>query len=299
IMKRIVWPVLLALLFLAGLDSYAQTPMERVYATSQFSGGLGIVVNPGSAVDTDLTSYSKLTLALLGSVYQQLVFPESIPAGTPIRIKVGTDDNLLGLLGNMRVQAYQGGSAVGNSVPLSTLISLLAGEDQNEIVFIPMNGTTPVTYNAVRITYSGVALAGGFRIYEAYYYKPTTTNITCDQPLDVLSGSTGPIAGSLNGVENAYNSIDGNQSTFATIKANVSALNTTHITALYPVASSPGDSIHLVIRNPAGLLDLTLLASNFTVKTYLDTQDNGELDLDPSLLRLRLLPGATDIQDRK
>src|SRR5690606_14950461 len=76
----------------------------------------------------------------------------------------------------------------------------------------------PGSYNAVRISSSGVALGGGLRIYEAYFYKPTTTNITCDQPLDVLYGSTGPIAGSLNGVENAYNSIDGNQSTFARSK---------------------------------------------------------------------------------
>src|SRR5690606_35150109 len=281
-MKRIVWPVLLALLFLAGLDSYAQTPMERVYADDESHYGLlgGSVSDAGDAVDNNLTTYSELTVTLLGSVYQQLNFPEFAAAGTPVRIKIGIASDILSLLGNVQIQAYSGGTAVGSSVSLSSLISLLGGEDQDEIAFTP-----PGSYNAVRISSSGVALGGGLRIYEAYFYKPTTTNITCDQPLDVLYGSTGPIAGSLNGVENAYNSIDGNQSTFATIKANVSALNTTHITALYPAASSPGDSIHLVIRNPAGLLDLTLLASNFTVKTYLDTQDNGELDLDPSLLR--------------
>lgn len=293
-MMRIVWPMLLGLLFLAGQDAYAQEPMERVYATSQSSGGtplLANVSNAGSAVDQNLTTFSTLSITLVGTVYQELNFPEHAPAGTPLRVKIGTGSDILGLLDNVQIRAYSGTDPVGASVALSSLVSLLAGADQDEIVFTP-----PGAYNRVRITSAGIALGGGFHIYEAYFYKPVTNDITCDQPVDVLYGSTGPIAGALNGVENPRRAIDGDPTRFATIKANLSALNTTHITALYPVASSAGDSVQLIIRNPAGLLDLTLLASNFTIKTYLDNLDNGELDLDPSLLRLRLLPGATDIQ---
>src|SRR5690606_15168397 len=146
--------------------------------------------------------------------------------------------DLLNLLGNIKAQAYMGTEPVGNEVVLSSLVSLLGGEDQDELVFTPMEGGSPKPYNAVRITSSGIALGGGFRIYDAYFYKTIPGSIACNEAVDVLYGSTGNIAGGLNAIDSAVNAIDNDDTTYATIRANVSALNKTHLTALFPIASS-------------------------------------------------------------
>src|SRR5690606_11105671 len=104
------------------------------------------------------------------------------------------------------------------STQLSSLISLVAGEDQAEIVFTPSS-----SFNAVRIGSSGVALGGGLKIYEAYYLKPANDIISCDVPADLLYGSTGGIAGGLNAIDNPDRAIDADHTSFATFRANVQA----------------------------------------------------------------------------
>jgi len=294
----------LCLLLLLGArkEGYGQVAMERVYATSQTNNDcplcLTIIVNNESnAVDQNIRTYSSLGITVLGTVWQQLTFPSSLSPGTVSRIKIGTGTDLLSLLGNITVQAYQGSSPVGDSEVLSSLISLIGGTDEAEVVFTPMNGATPVAYNSIRITSSGVALGGGLYIFDAYYLKSVGNDISCDDPSDVLAGSTGSIAGGLNPVENQYNSIDGNSITSALLRANVSALNKTHLTAIYNTLSAPGDSVKIIIQNPGGgLLDATLLAQQFALHTYNDNSDNGSLALDANILNLKLLPGSSDVQ---
>lgn len=284
-----------------GIRGEAQQAMERVYADSQTNNDCSgtllcttTVTDEGNAVDGYLNTYSTLSITALGSVWQELEFTGSDQpsASDAVHIKIGTQSALLGLLTGVSVQAYNNGSAVGSPVQLSALISLLNGADQQEIVF-----TSGVPFDAVRLTNTAVSLGGGLDIYEAYFYKPIPGQIACDEAVDVLYGSTGSIAGGLNSVENAYNAIDNDGITFATIRANVSALNKTHLTALFPTASSSGDLVKIVLENPdGGLLDANVLATNFTIRTYLDNTDNGALALDPALLRLSLFPGSTNKQ---
>jgi hypothetical protein len=195
-------------------------------------------------------------------------------------------------LGNIQIQAYQNSTSRGNPVSIGNLISLLAGEDQAEIVFTPTE-----SFNSVRIYSSGVALGGGLKIYDAYYLIPATNQIACDVPADILYGSTGSIAGGLNAIENASKAIDNDLTSFAVMRANVSAVgNRTHITALYNTISSMNDSIRIVLRHPGTLLNATILSDNLRIRTLLDNTDNGYLLLDPQLLSLRLLASGSNIQ---
>lgn len=277
----------------AGM-AYGQVPMERVYATSQTNGGalLRTVTNPGNAVDANPSSYSTISIAILGDVWQRLQFPTDRPAGSTVRVKIGTTGNILGLLGNIQIQAFQNGTARGAAIPIGNLITLLAGEDQAEIVFTPTE-----SYNSVRIRSSGVALGDGLKIYEAYYLAPASPGpISCDAVADLLYGSTGDIAGGLNAVSDAYEAIDGDPVTFATLRTNVSVGNRTHLTALYNTVSQADDSIRVALRSPASLLDVNALSSTLRIRTLLDNTDNGDLALDPQLLSLRLLAPGSDIQ---
>lgn len=276
---------------------YGQAPMERVYATTQSKGGttaLGLplytVTNESNAVDQNPSTHSTIGITVVGNVWQQLQYPSSIPSGTTVSVKIGTTGNILGLLGNITIQAYQNGVAVGSSVQLSSLVSLIAGEDQAEIIFTP-----PASFNAVRIGSSGVALGGGLKIYESYYLRPVTEEISCDAPVDLLFGSTGGLAGGLNAIENAYQSIDANPSSFAMLRANVQAAGSkTHLTALYNTSLQAGDSVRIILRNPNGLLNASLLSNNLRIRTLINNTDNGDLLLDPEILSLTLLsPGST------
>lgn len=272
---------------------YGQGPMERVYATSQTIGGtplLSFVTSPGNAVDQEPTTYSTIGITVAGNVWQQLQFPTSLPAGTTVRVKIGTAGNILSLLGDITIQAYQNNTSVGASTQLSSLISLIAGEDQAEIVFTPSS-----SFNAVRVGSSGVALGGGLKIYEAYYLKPANDIINCDVPADLLYGSTGGIAGGLNAIDNPYHAIDADHTSFAMLRANVQAAGSkTHLTALYNTSSQTGDSARIVLRSPNGLLNANLLSNNIRIRTLLDNNDNGNLLLDPEILSLTLLsPGST------
>lgn len=283
--------IVLAIL-LCGMVKEGVGQGARIYATSQDNGGTIITsfhTNPAAAVDQNPLTHSTIGVTVVGNVWQRLQFTSNIQ-GKTVRVKIGTTGNILSLLGNISIQAYQNNTAVGSSVQISTLISLIAGEDQAEIVFTPS-----ATSNSVRISSSGVALGGGLKIYEAYYLDESNT--ACSPPRDVLFGSTGNIAGGLNAVENAYNAIDGNNSTFSTIRANVSAAgNKTHLTALFDIPSQIGDSIRILLRRPGNLLEATLLSNNLWIRTMLDNTDNGNLALDPQFLSLSLLAPGSEIQ---
>ncbi|TDQ73391.1 hypothetical protein CLV99_4443 [Sphingobacterium yanglingense] len=286
---------MLVLLFCLTQVGYGQAPMKRIYATSQKTGGalLHFANSPNDAVDGKPYTYSTIGITLIGDVWQRLQFPTNLPAGTTVRIKIGTTGDILGLLGNILIQAYQNDTSIGNPISIGNLITLLAGEDQAEIVFIPT-----LSFNSIRIYSSGIKLGGGLKIYEAYYLAPSSPTPTdCDTPTDILYGSTGNIAGGLNAIESPYNAIDGNPITYTTMRANVSAVgNRTHLTALYNTTSHANDSVRIILQRPGALLDATILSNNFRIRSLLDNTDNGYLLLNPSLLSLRLLTPGSDIQ---
>ncbi len=273
----------------------AGIPMVRVYADGQTNGGtilLSNVSNPGRAADGDKDTYSTMTLTAIGEVWQKLNFTTQQPGpDDPVHIKIGTNTGLLNLLSGLTLQAYNDNTAVGDPITLGSLIGLLNGADQADIV-LPAPG---VAYNSVRVRSAGIALGGGVNIYGAYFNEPGD-NVDCDTASDILWGSEASLAGGVNAVDDPQNAIDGDSDTYAELHATVSVLGKTHITALYQMVSTPGDSVRIAFQNPGGLLDLGLLSSSLTVRTFLDNQDNGTLDLDASILKLNLLPGTSDIQ---
>ncbi|HYH57568.1 MAG TPA: hypothetical protein VD772_13210, partial [Anseongella sp.] len=318
---------LLTTLFVAvtAFSSFAQQPMERVYAdivqksNDERLLGLiraGYVENEVNAADGDprtgatLNSLgvTVLSVDVGGEATIRLRFSGADrPAGTPVTVKLGMGGALLNLLSGITVQPINGaqtnnngsGNEVGSPVAISDLIGALAGENQIEFTVTPA-----VAYDGLKIKLApadGLLSAGVLataQVFEAYYLQPAAGPVACAEPFDLLYGSTGSVAGVVNPVVNPYNSIDGNLATYAALHAAVSAVdNRTQLTAIFPGTAPAGDSIHLLVQDPGGLLDLALLSEKFYVKTFNGQIDNGYLDLNENLLRLRLLDGASDIYE--
>ncbi len=283
---------------------WGQQPKERVYATSQTNGGLlGTVSNAANVVGSGINTSASLSVPLgalgVASAYVQPRFGSTLPAGTSTHLKIGVNPTLLGAGITVNVQAYNGTTAVGASVNMGALLSLLNGQYTEEIVFTPQtSGGTPVSYNGVRVTLNGglLSIAANVDVYYAYYLQDASASIACDAPAEVLYGSTGALLSGVNQVENPQNAIDGNTNTFTRLRSNVGVLDKTYIRSLYNTLSRSGDSVRVILRNPGGLLQASLLATNLTITTYNNKTSNGALELDESILSLSLLPGSTDVQ---
>lgn len=313
--------LLLILLFGLGISkSWAQTYTTRVYANDQRTGTGGVcllctVNNAGNAVDNTAGTLNgflntKATLSIpvgiAASIYQEYIFsggttapPPSVTSG--VILKIGSPAKLLNLelLGSIRLQAYNGSTPVGSSVtPDSSLLnlSLLASGNQTELFFpAPQpGGSQTSTYDRVRLTLVGsVSLAQSLDVYAAYYTKPASGPVACDKAIDVLTGINGDV-GALGGVSNGPYAVDNDPATYATLTAAVSVAGYAQATAIFPGLSAPGDSVRLILSNPASLLNLTLL-QNLSVVTY-----NGNTQVDNvsggnALLVLNLLAGASDV----
>ncbi|TCS85599.1 hypothetical protein EDD80_1111, partial [Anseongella ginsenosidimutans] len=319
---------LLTILFVAAaaFSSFAQQPMERVYANDVQKSDddyllllvrSGYVENEGNAVDENTATAATLNstgvtvagINLGGEAVIRLRFtgPDKPAPGTPVTVKMGMGGAVLSLLNNITVQAINGpqtndngsGNEVGSSQTISDIVGVLAGENQIEFTVTPQ-----VAYDGLKIRLApadGILAADLLvttEVYDAYFLQPASGPVACDQPFDLLYGATGSIAGVVNPVVNPYNSIDGNTATFSVLNANASALdNRTQLTAIFPGTSPAGDSIHIFVQDPGGLLDLALLSEKFYVRTFNGTTDNGILELNQNLLRLNLLAGSSDIYE--
>lgn len=281
IMRRkifLVRKMLLAFLMVA-LTGYVtangQSVYERVYATSQTSGGSGTITNPAFAVDNNLQTASKISgtsVVFSQSQWQELTLPTAINRSIPLNIKFSTEI-ALGLVGGSKVtlQAYDGNAVVGVPITLSSgILGLIGGVNMLDYQMSAPGGTG--TYNKIRITLdvSGVAASSSVNIYEAYYTKTPTSSFACNSIVDYLYGVTGAsLASGLNEVSNPQFAVDRNKTTFSTLRANVSAAASVFETALYNATSKPGDSIKITFKSgTGGLLDLSLLSSNLNVAAY-------------------------------
>ncbi|MBC9798457.1 Ig-like domain-containing protein, partial [Sinomicrobium weinanense] len=274
----------------------AGIPMIREYADGQDNSN-GIlspaVEEPLLAVDGDKDTHSTIG-ALIGNAWQELIFTDVMPApNDPLHVKLGTSTGLANLLTGLTLQLYNGDTPVGEELGVGSLVGLLSGADQADIV-MPAPGEQ---YDRVRVTFGGLLnLGSSINLYEAYFNKPGD-DVACDTASDILWGNQGGIGGAVNIVDDPQNAIDGDETTFAQLYVTAGVLDAkTHVTTLYQAVSVPGDSIRIVFQRNEGLIDVGLLSSAFTVRTYLDNQDNGALDLDASLLELNLLAGSEDIQ---
>ena len=131
------------------------------------------VSNAGNAVDNDPNNFSRLTLGVgvSGSVYQELIFPQSGVSGDSIRLDLAVPGGLadVGVLGGIQVTLYNGTTQVQQLNVNDALVnlSLLSGNRFNAI-FEAKN-----TYDRVEIRNMGLVSAlTSVDIYGAYIVVP-------------------------------------------------------------------------------------------------------------------------------
>jgi len=291
--RYLIAPILFLLIF---NQSYAQ----RNYATTQAKGTSGVclgcgVTNAANAADGNLQSFSVLNVAvglLGGQAYQELIFPAAnkVPANTPVTVKLGTGNNLIdaALLGGVKLQAYNGGTAAGPSVSGTSLLSVLSSNDQQEISITPTQ-----KYDRIRVTLDGglLAAASSIYIYDAFYNTPGPA--PCNTAIDELHGVSSALLGlGLNegGVQNPQNAIDGNINTASTLNAGVGLLGAyAEQTIIFQNPSVPGDSVRVTLSLPPSFLTATVL-SNISISTFNGNVSNNDTQsFNSSLISLKLL----------
>ncbi|KAA5535092.1 hypothetical protein F0919_10905 [Taibaiella lutea] len=215
------------------------------YATlSATSGKPGSGVAPGNGGSS--TAYVNLN-------FNGATTPSS---ANPVILKLqATSNSNLTPLSQVSVQAYNGASLVGAAVAVSTLTV----RSTDEYVFTPTGACT-----SVRITVTSDAAGGLFggnaanttvSLFYASVYDPT-----CSPPIYTTTSVTGLL--SLNGiVNNPYNAIDNNMSTFAAFSVGVGVGATLHENVYYGSLSNTGDAVTVTLSLPSSSLAAGLLGS--------------------------------------
>jgi gliding motility-associated-like protein len=284
--------VLLYLLFLTTQKIYAQ----RNYATSQNSGASGVclicnVTGDGNAADGNLQTFSIISVSLgaLAETHQSVIFPASVPANTPVTVKLGTGNNLLDatVLGGILLQGYNGNTPVGAPVVAATLLSALSGNNQALVTFAPNQ-----TYDRVRVTLDAglVGAASSIYLYEAYY---GTGPGICNTAIDELHGISSALLGlglNVGGVANQERAIDGNVNTASTLNAGVAVVGAfAQQTVIYNSPSVAGDSVRLTLSIPQALIDAGVLTGTSVLTYNGNNSNNDSRSLNSALLTVRLL----------
>ncbi|PAM95054.1 hypothetical protein B4N84_07135 [Flavobacterium sp. IR1] len=289
-----------------------QSLTERVYATTQTSGSLltGTVTNGGNAIDGNTRTYSTITTGIgllgIGSAWQNLQWPTTIPKGTPVTVKLGSEYSAVAVGQNLSVIGTKR-DGLGNPVDIGvlqsvsgSLLNLLSGENAYEFTFVPSNTSGPQDYDGIRIQSAAiVGVLQNTRVYDAHYnIQVPTIACTPGDIQDIYYGATdlglpiGAVTATV-GVTDPYNVADNDIATFATMYSGVNALAAADLTVVFKTPSIATDSIKIVISKPAVLLDVTAL-TGLSIQRYLGNVAVGAPILNTdSLLSIRLLPGNT------
>lgn len=320
------WPLLaiFATLMLGAVQEGYGQDQVRKYATRQKDNssallGLGgSIQNPSLVIDQNPRTASRLRFLLgaLGLTYAEQIVDfnpnpaannaensPTFPAGTPITLKLSLPSELLGVLTgiiiqpitNLRNPAYNN---VGTPISDANLLALLSGAGESEITITPS-----VAYQGVRVRLtSALGLSGNMDFFHAYVMEDSLQPLDCEErntPIDVLSGTRSAglsLLTSLGGVTDPYNAINGNITDYATMAVGVGALNTIYLNTIFETTSIPGQRLRVILEDPGGLLNLSLLSS-FTIQPYLRDQPAGPpLAASSPLLNLRLLPGTNKVE---
>jgi gliding motility-associated-like protein/uncharacterized repeat protein (TIGR01451 family) len=297
--------------FVTVIDAADCPPLtERVYADSQSWSSIltGGVANAALAVDGNPQTFSTITTGIgllgIGTTWQTLQWNQTVAAGTPLTIKLGSQYSGLALAGAYSVVGTKrNGSGIpvdiGNIQPVSgDLLNLLSGENSFEFSFVPSDNTGPKAYDGVRIIVGSlVSVAQNVKVYEAYYDNPIT-QIACspDDFEDVFSGAVDLGVGAATstvGVDNPFNAVDADINTYATMYSGAGILAAADLTVSFRTPTLPGDTLEILLSRPSTVLDLNLLAG-FTVQMYMGNTPVGPvLDNTSSLLSLTVLGGGT------
>lgn len=143
------------------------------------------VLNPESAIDNNLTTYSTLGSGLLGvgvgETISQTVYLAGLTSTTDeVKVLLSLPSTVLtvGVLSSLQVQAFNGSTSVGSKTALSSLINI-GLLTTNQIV--PFYFAPGGAFDRITVSYSALipanVIGGGVRIYDiqAVPAKPTLT----------------------------------------------------------------------------------------------------------------------------
>ncbi|MFH6994065.1 gliding motility-associated C-terminal domain-containing protein [Flavobacterium sp. FlaQc-48] len=286
------------------------TLLERVYANSELSGSVitGSVTNGPLAVDSDPGTFSTITTGLgllgIGTTWQNLQWPTTIPKGTPVTVKLGLENSLIAVGQSISVIGTKRDGS-NNPIDIGTLqsvsgslLNLLPGQNSFEYTFVPSNTSGLQDYDGIRVQLGSIlSVAQNINVYDAYY-KKQVTQIACGQGdiEDIFSGVKDLGVGALTatvGVSNPWNVADGDVATYATMFSGAGVLAAAELTTTFRTPSMVGDSLRITISKPGTLLNLNLL-TGFTIQLYSGNIAVGApIQNTSSLLTLKLLSGDT------
>ncbi|KQX15503.1 gliding motility-associated C-terminal domain-containing protein [Flavobacterium sp. Root420] len=284
-----------------------QSLTERVYANGQSSGSIitGSVINATNAIDGNPQTYSTIATGIgllgIGTTWQNLTWPANIVKGTPVTIKLGSENSGVAVGQNLSVIGTKAGIDIGTMQSVSgSLLNLLSGDNTYEFTFVPANAAGPQDYDGIRIqSASLVSVAQNTKVFDAYYERSVAT-VACTPGdiQDIFYGATdlGLPIGALTatvGVSDAWNIADNDLTTFATMYSGVGALAAADLMVDFKTPSIVSDTLRIVISKPAVLLNVNLL-TGFTIQRYLGNVAVGApIQNTSTSLSLRLLPGNT------
>lgn len=272
--------------FVIVIDPVNCPPLtERVYANTQSWNSIltGNVSNATLAADANPQTFSTIATGIgllgIGTTWQTLQWNNTVLAGTPATVKLGSEYSGLVVAGAYSVVGTKRDGS-GNPIDIGypqqvsgSLANLLAGENSFEFTFVPSDNTGPKNYDGLRIIVGSlINVSQNVKVYEAYYNQ-TVTQIACSQDdyEDVFSGAVDMgigIATTTVGVENPFNAVDSDAETFATMSSGAGILASADLTISFRTPSLPGDSLSINLSRPSTVLSLGLL-SGFTVQMYM------------------------------
>ncbi|MFH6996788.1 gliding motility-associated C-terminal domain-containing protein [Flavobacterium sp. FlaQc-57] len=286
------------------------TLLERVYADKQSWNSIitGTVTNGPLAVDKDPSTYSTITTGLgllgIGTTWQNLEWPTTIPKGTPVTVKLGLDNSLIAVGQSISVVGTKRDGS-NNPIDIGTLqsvsgslLNLLPGQNSFEYTFVPSNTSGVQGYDGIRVQLGSIlSVAQNIKVYDAYYEKQVS-QIVCGQGdiEDIFSGVKDLGVGALTatvGVSNPWNVADGDVATYATMFNAVGVLAAAELTAKFRTPSMVGDSLRITISKPGTVLNVNLL-TGFIIQLYSGNIAVGDpIESTSNLLTLKLLSGDT------
>ncbi|NHN24522.1 DUF11 domain-containing protein [Flavobacterium jejuense] len=155
------------------------------------------VTNPEHVIDSDLNSYSELSLGVLSvaASIEQVVYFEGLSNSNDvfnIRLKVDSSLLALGVANNINITAYNGAN-IANTISLNSLLNLdlLTLMQNNQTVTIPYTPGMPVDRIAVR--YSSLLNTTLFQKLDLFDIERVPASPTIDansQNLAICSGNT-------------------------------------------------------------------------------------------------------------
>ncbi len=232
-----------------GYYEQPSTACSPALATSTSVTGITIGGNvnlPNNAIDNDLSTYSTLSVGLLGvaaSIKQKVYFSSQSSANDAATVTFSVPPGLLtlGLFDGITLTAYNGPTQVGSPIAFSSILSLdllfLGGGNRYTGSFVPSG-----IFDRIEISTSSLAsVLGSLHLHEVQRTpaKPTFSSLSSQNPT-ICSGSSttlSPVAPASDNELHWYTVASGGT---ATIGATYTTGNLTTTTTYYVATAKTG-----------------------------------------------------------